>query len=89
VQMVLVAWLFYSVAIWSDLILKKGLLNWVVIVFAIGFLCDLTGTSIMMSHTKFMQLSLHEFSGAVTLFLMAVHLSWALIAKFKNGKAEQ
>jgi hypothetical protein len=77
------------VAIWSDLILKKGLLNWIVIVFAIGFLCDLAGTSIMMSRMTYSNLNFHEGNGIVALFLMAMHFTWSLIAKFKNGRAEQ
>jgi len=86
--MVLFAWLFYSVAIWTEKFSKKGLLPWMIIVFAIGFACDLVGTSIMACHMTWEKFNYHEMVGIPALVLMGLHFTWAIIAYKKHGKYE-
>ncbi len=54
---------------------------WIVILFASGFLSDLTGTSMMfyLSEVKF-SLALHSICGYSALLIMFAHLIWAILA---------
>ena len=81
----------YSLAIWSERI-KHDLRAWMVMIFSIGFACDLIGTSIMTNiaqsngGTKF---SVHTCCGFVALGIMLLHLVWAYIAISRHGQAEK
>jgi uncharacterized repeat protein (TIGR03987 family) len=82
------ALIFYSSAIWSERFVKK-LKLWMVIVFLTGFLCDLTGTSIMSIKTAKINLNIHSICGFSALVIMFLHLIWAILALIKGGKAQE
>ena len=86
---IVTALIFYSVAIWTEKIIGR-LKFWLVILFSLGFICDLVGTSLMFARatTKF-SFSVHTFCGYSALLIMALHLSWAILALKKSGKYEQ
>ena len=71
---------FYSVAVWSEKLTKR-LLLWMVIVFSMGFICDLFGTGMMflIAEERF-SFSLHSIAGYAALLIMLLHLLWALLA---------
>lgn len=82
------ALIFYSSAIWSERFVKK-LKLWMVVVFLTGFLCDLTGTSIMSIKAAKINLNIHFICGFSALVIMFLHLIWAILALIKRGKAQE
>lgn len=82
------ALLGYSTAIWSEKFAKR-LKTWMIAVFALAFSCDLVGTSIMfyLSPTKF-SFAAHSLCGYGALFIMSLHLIWAIVSLKARGKSE-
>jgi len=87
VTFIMAALILYSTAIWSER-LNKGLKLWMVIVFSLGFLCDLTGTTLMRVIAGRIILSAHAISGYAALFIMLGHLICAIIAFNRRGRAQ-
>lgn len=87
VTFIMLALILYSTAIWSER-LKKGLRLWMVIVFLSGFLCDLTGTTLMRVIAGKTVLNTHAISGYTALIIMLLHLIWAILAITKRGRAQ-
>lgn len=58
-----------------------------VIVFITGFLCDLSGTTMMYIKAGKIILNVHGGSGLAALLIMFLHLIWAILALKKRGKA--
>ena len=85
---IMAALIFYSSAIWSERFVKK-LKLWMVVVFLTGFLCDLTGTSIMSIKAAKINLNIHSICGFSALVIMFLHLIWAILALIKGGKAQE
>lgn len=83
-----VALLFYTVAIWTER-MRGTLLKWMLIVFFLGFLSDLIGTSMMffIAKEKF-SFEVHSIAGYLALIIMFLHLIWAIMARLKIGKSE-
>ncbi|MFH1508614.1 MAG: HsmA family protein [bacterium] len=79
------ALLFYTTAIWSER-LKHNLMTWMVMAFITGFILDVIGTIIMAMHMD--SLSLHSGCGIVAMFMMGLHLLWAILALLNHGKCE-
>ena len=80
------AFILYTFSIFYER--KIGHLEiWLVVVFTLGFLCDLVGTSLMfcLAQVKF-RLVLHSIAGYTALLIMFCHLVWAMLAirKIKN-----
>lgn len=89
ITFICMALLFYTTEIWSERIVKY-LKKWMVIVFSMGFVSDLIGTSIMFFRaTEKFSLSVHAISGYSALGIMPLHLIWAFLAKTKSGKYEK
>jgi uncharacterized repeat protein (TIGR03987 family) len=85
---IIAALIFYSSAIWSEKFIKK-LKLWIVVVFFTGFLCDLTGTSIMSIKATKTNLNIHTICGFSALVIMFLHLLWAILALKRRGKAQE
>ena len=86
---IVAAFVLYTLAVWSEHFSRK-LKPWMVAVFALGFVGDLLGTSLMFLRAaeKF-TMSVHSLSGSAALLIMFLHLSWAVLALAKRGKAEE
>lgn len=85
---IVVALILYSTAIWSEKIVKS-LKLWMVLVFSTGFLCDLTGTTVMWLNATSDTLNIHSACGCAALIIMLLHLIWAIIAFRQRGEAEK
>jgi len=85
----MIALVCYSLAVWRERFIKKVMM-WMVVVFALGFICDISGTSIMfyISKTKF-HLTFHSSVGYFALTVMLLHLVWAILSILKIGKYEE
>jgi uncharacterized repeat protein (TIGR03987 family) len=89
VPCMIAALLLYSTAIWSER-LQHDLQKWMVVTFAVGFSCDLIGTSIMTFQAlarSTSKVDAHSCCGYAALAIMLLHLSWAYIALHKRGRA--
>ena len=94
------ALVFYTIGVWSEKI-QNRLKPWHVIVFWIGFACDIIGTFTMETIAKRsiggvaqsiiqylpLQMNFHGLSGALALILMAFHALWATIVLIKKDTA--
>lgn len=86
---IIFALILYSAAIWSERFI--GFLTpQIILVFAVGFSCDIYGTSSMFQRMSD-KLSLisyifHSLVGCGALIIMGLHLVWAFLAFFKKGK---
>lgn len=82
------ALVFYSTAIWSHKITGK-LHPWIVWVFGIGLAADTCGTLFLcVISTVRWTVTLHTFSGILSIVIMAVHFIWALLAIQVGGRFE-
>jgi uncharacterized repeat protein (TIGR03987 family) len=82
------ALVFYSLAIWSEK-LVGNLRKWMVIIFCLGFLFDLFGTSNMYFIATKHAITWHSGAGYVALIIMFAHLVWALLVHFKSKNKEK
>lgn len=81
------ALVLYSTAIWSERI-TNGLKLWMVLIFTLGFLCDLIGTTIMRLRATKIVVNTHSICGYIALIIIFLHLIWAILAIIKHGKSE-
>ena len=88
VILIMAALLLYSTAIWSEKFVKK-LKLWMVVIFITGFLCDLTGTTMMYISAGKIIFNIHGGAGLAALLIMFLHLIWAILALSKRGKAQE
>ncbi|MDH4223148.1 MAG: HsmA family protein [candidate division Zixibacteria bacterium] len=86
--LIVAALVLYSTAIWSEKFVKK-LKQWMLVLFISGFLCDLTGTSMMYIKARKIILNIHGGAGLAALVIMFLHLVWAILALKKGGKAQE
>lgn len=79
--LVVIAYILYTVSILTEKV--KGQIEvWMVIVFGIAFICDLTGTTIMglIASSKNLGMNLHSSCGYLALLIMAIHFILAIMA---------
>lgn len=89
VTCVSIAFLLYTIVIWSERITRK-LLRWMIGCFFLGFAFDVVGTSIMAVLSKHPLLSTtHGKCGVFALAVMFLHLIWATLSVFKEGKCQK
>ncbi|MFA6386341.1 MAG: HsmA family protein [Candidatus Paceibacterota bacterium] len=83
------ALVLYTASIFIEKWLLRHLENWIICLFAGGFISDLIGTSLMFlqAENKF-SLTTHSFCGYLALLIMFIHLSWAILAHKKVWKFE-
>ncbi len=88
IALIILAWLFYSVAIWSDK--RQGRLKiWMLLVFITGFCIDFLGTSIMADQHPGLATTVHGHLGQGALIFMFAHLVAAIIVLFKKGSCQK
>lgn len=77
------ALVFYTIGVFAEK--KKGtLLPWHVVMFWLGFICDLMGTITMKKIAGGFELNLHAITGIIGILLMGILAIWATIT-LKNG----
>jgi len=81
------SWLLYTIAIWSEFFIKR-IAVWMVTLFCIAFLSDVTSTFIMFLRATSKTLTYHAFAGYAALAIITLHLIWILIAH-KKPKAQK
>ncbi len=91
------ALLFYSVGVWGERI-QRTLHWWHAAMFALGLVCDATGT-ILMTRIAAQQRTegiaqnaagtLMAWTGTAAIALMAVHLVWAVVVLIRNRESEK
>ncbi len=79
------ALVFYSIGVWSERLAGR-LKPWHLIFFWAGFVCDTTGTGIMMSIATAGFLNFHGLTGLVAIVLMLVHAIWASIVLIRKDE---
>jgi len=82
------ALLCYTGAIWSERLMKRGLLPPMFTAMLVGFGCDLVGTALMATmvvsrntHRSPHHLSIHGTFGVIALVIMFAHVLWAAKAR--------
>ena len=85
VILILVALVLYTIAIWSETIVKQ-LKPWIIIIFSIALICDIISTSKMYFLAGNQELNLHSVAGYAALGIMLLHFIWVILAiiGFKN-----
>jgi len=86
VILVLFAFVFYTTAVFSEMI-SKGLSRAIIAIFALGFLFDLIGTVAMFMSPGMIFANIHTFFGSLALLIMTVHFIWAIQAFKKRSRA--
>jgi uncharacterized repeat protein (TIGR03987 family) len=83
------AFVFYTIGVWSEKLQKK-LKVWHVVIFWLGLVFDTLGTTMMGRIAgDIFQLNFHGITGALAILLMLFHVLWAsfvLIRKDENMK---
>ena len=84
-----IALIFYTIAILSHK--KMGVLKlWMIVVFGIGLLADLSGTIFLcVLHSAGWVWNLHTISGLAALVIMFLHFVWALLSLLKKDQFEE
>lgn len=92
------ALVFYSIGVWSEH-LQRVLKWWHVGFFALGLVCDASGTFLMSRIAASGEAyaagagaglnAIMAVTGAAALLLMLIHLGWAVIVLLRNRDAEK
>lgn len=92
------ALVFYSIGVWSEHI-QRVLKWWHAGFFALGLLCDATGTFLMSRIAASGEVdasgvgaalnAIMAVTGAAALLLMVIHLVWALIVLVRDSEAQK
>ena len=87
VILITLALIFYSIGVWSERL--AGRLNgWHLAFFWAGFICDTSGTGIMLEMSDANLMSMHGLTGLIAIVLMLVHAIWAsFVLKRKDEHA--
>jgi uncharacterized repeat protein (TIGR03987 family) len=87
VILITLALVFYTIGVWSERLAGR-LKGWHLIFFWAGFICDTSGTGIMMEMSEANLLNIHGLTGLIAILLMLVHAVWAsVVLARKDEKA--
>lgn len=87
VILITLALVFYTIGVWSERLAGR-LKGWHLIFFWAGFICDTSGTGIMMEMSEANFANIHGLTGLIAILLMLVHAVWAsVVLARKNEKA--
>lgn len=85
---IVLAFIFYTIGIWSERKARE-LKRWHVVLMWLGFLCDATGTSVMVVLAGASFDLLHGGTGALALLLMLGNAIWATyVYRTKDERAQ-
>ena len=85
VILITLALVFYSIGVWSER-LQGRLKSWHLGFFWAGFLCDTSGTGIMIEMSGAELLSIHGLTGLIAIVLMFIHAVWATIVLVRKNE---
>jgi uncharacterized repeat protein (TIGR03987 family) len=87
VILITLALVFYSIGVWSERLVGR-LKGWHLAFFWAGFVCDTTGTGIMMEMSNANFFNVHGLTGLIAILLMFTHAVWAsVVLARKDEKA--
>jgi uncharacterized repeat protein (TIGR03987 family) len=87
VVLITLALVFYTIGVWSERLAGR-LKGWHLAFFWAGFVCDTTGTGIMMEMSNANFYNIHGLTGLIAILLMFIHAVWAsVVLARKNEKA--
>ena len=84
--LIISAYVLYTISIFSERKRKKIEL-WMVVIFAVALVCDLSGTTVMALIAGKINFNLHSLCGYFALMIMAGHLILAIFALKQKYKA--
>jgi uncharacterized repeat protein (TIGR03987 family) len=87
VILITLALVFYSIGVWSERLVGR-LKGWHLAFFWAGFVCDTSGTGIMMEMSGADVFNIHGLTGLIAILLMLIHAVWAsVVLARKNEQA--
>jgi uncharacterized repeat protein (TIGR03987 family) len=87
VILITLALVFYTIGVWSERLAGR-LKGWHLAFFWAGFVCDTSGTGLMMEMSNANFYNVHGLTGLVAIVLMFIHAVWAsLVLARKDEKA--
>jgi uncharacterized repeat protein (TIGR03987 family) len=87
VILITLALVFYSIGVWSERLAGR-LMGWHLAFFWAGFVCDTTGTGIMVEMSDADFFNIHGLTGLIAILLMFIHAVWAsVVLARKDEKA--
>ena len=87
VILITLALVFYTIGVWSERLAGR-LKGWHLVFFWAGFVCDSTGTGIMMEMSNGDFFNVHGLTGLIAILLMFIHAVWAsVVLARKDEKA--
>jgi len=78
VILITLALVFYTIGVWSERLAGR-LKGWHLAFFWAGFVCDTTGTGIMMEMSNADFFNIHGLTGLIAILLMFIHAVWASV----------
>lgn len=85
VILITLALVFYSIGVWSER-LQGRLKGWHLAFFWAGFVCDTSGTGIMIEMSGAEMFSIHGLTGLVAILLMFIHAVWATVVLIRKDE---
>jgi uncharacterized repeat protein (TIGR03987 family) len=87
VILITLALVFYTIGVWSERLAGR-LKGWHLAFFWAGFVCDTSGTGLMMEMSNANFYNVHGLTGLIAILLMLIHAVWAsLVLARKDEKA--
>jgi uncharacterized repeat protein (TIGR03987 family) len=83
--LITLALIFYSIGVWSERLAGR-LKGWHLIFFWAGFVCDTSGTGIMMEMSDAGLFTIHGLTGLLAILLMFVHAIWASVVLVRKDE---
>lgn len=81
-----VAFVLYTISVWSER-LQSQLKTWHLVVFGIGVFSDAVATWLTIEFVGAVVFTPHAIFGFVSLLLMALHFTWAVVVYAGDRKA--
>jgi uncharacterized repeat protein (TIGR03987 family) len=85
VILISLALVFYTIGVWSERLAGR-LKGWHLAFFWAGFVCDTTGTGIMMEMSGGNLFNIHGLTGLIAIILMLIHAVWASFVLARNDE---
>lgn len=81
-----IALVLYSFVIWFH-VFKKRFYLWMVVLFGVGLVADASGTFFLcVAGAEKWKFTVHTISGLISLIIMTLHFSWAVLATSVGGR---
>ena len=83
-----IAMVLYTISVWGER-LQRHLKTWHLTLFAAGVTTDVIATWLTIKFVGSIVFTPHAIFGFISLFLMALHLIWAIIVYTRDNRAGQ